>query len=79
MTAPQGPQVDDLTYLLYGNSGREVDEWQGQLAISTITQLANAYTRGVGFTDGVPNADIAAVIVTAAGAIGGQSEADSGR
>jgi hypothetical protein len=34
--------------------------------LSTITQLANAYTRGVGFTNGVPNADIAAVILTAA-------------
>jgi hypothetical protein len=39
---------------------------QGAEVLSTVTQLANAYTRGVGFTDGVPNADIAAVIKTAA-------------
>lgn len=34
--------------------------------ISTVTQLASAYTRGVGFTSGVPNADIAAVVLAAA-------------
>ncbi len=28
--------------------------------------MANPYTRGVGFTSGVPNADISAVILTAA-------------
>jgi hypothetical protein len=28
--------------------------------------MASAYTRGQGFSDGVPNADIAAVILTAA-------------
>ena len=34
--------------------------------LSTVQQLANAYTRGVGFTSGVPNADISAVILSAA-------------
>lgn len=63
------PQVSDLTGLLYGASGRAVDSVQGAEALATVTQLANAYTRGVGFstTDGqlIPNADIAAVILTA--------------
>ncbi|MGY4709063.1 hypothetical protein ACXDF8_05770 [Mycolicibacterium sp. CBM1] len=31
-----------------------------------VTQIARAYTRDGGFTEGVPNADIAAVITTAA-------------
>lgn len=31
-----------------------------------VTQMARAYTRDGGFTDGVPNAEIAAVITTAA-------------
>lgn len=30
-----------------------------------ITAMARAYTRGVGFTDGAPNEEIAAVITTA--------------
>lgn len=30
-----------------------------------MTQLVNAYTRGVGFTAGVPNADLSAVILGA--------------
>jgi hypothetical protein len=33
--------------------------------IGIVTQMAKAYTRGVGFTGDVPNAQIAAVIVTA--------------
>jgi hypothetical protein len=59
------PTVSDLTNLLYGGSGRTVDATQGAAALSTVTQLANAYTRGVGFVDGVPNADISSVILTA--------------
>ncbi|TXI63086.1 hypothetical protein [Mycolicibacterium mageritense] len=31
-----------------------------------VTQMARAYTRDSGFSDGVPNADIASVITTAA-------------
>lgn len=60
------PQVSDLTALLYGDSGQTVDPSAGAAALGAVAQLANAYTRGVGFTAGVPNADIAAVIVTAA-------------
>ncbi len=67
VTSPSpAPTVADLTALLYGASGTAVDSTQGAEVISTVTQLANAYTRGVGFTDGVPNSDIAAVILTAA-------------
>jgi hypothetical protein len=55
-----------LTALLYGASGTTVDATQGAEVISTVTQLASGYTRGVGFTSGVPNADIAAVILSAA-------------
>jgi hypothetical protein len=60
------PQVSDLTELLYGASGQAVDSEQGAQVLATVTQLANAYTRGVGFTAGTPNADISAVILTAA-------------
>jgi len=60
------PEVSDLTALLYGDSGTTVDSTQGAGVLSTVTQLANAYTRGVGFTDGVPNADISAVVLMAA-------------
>jgi hypothetical protein len=60
------PQVADLTALLYGDSGQTVDSEQGTQVLATVTQLANAYTRGVGFTDSVPNEDISAVVTTAA-------------
>lgn len=60
------PQVSDLTELLYGDSGTVVDPEQGAQALATINQLASAYCRGVGFTAGVPNADISAVILAAA-------------
>jgi hypothetical protein len=33
---------------------------------AVVTQMARAYTRDSGFADGVPNADIASVITTAA-------------
>jgi hypothetical protein len=55
-----------LTALLYGASGQTVDAEQGAQVLATVGQLANAYTRGVGFTSGVPNADISAVILSAA-------------
>jgi hypothetical protein len=59
------PTVADLTGLLYGASGQTVDATKGAEVLSTVTQLANAYTRGVGFTNGQPNADISTVILTA--------------
>lgn len=45
--------------------GRTVGESQGAAVLSVITSLASAYTRGVGFDDGVPNDEIKAVILTA--------------
>ena len=59
------PEVSDLTALLYGDSGQTVDSEQGAEVLATVTQLASAYTRAQGFSDGVPNADISAVILTA--------------
>ncbi|HWF28709.1 MAG TPA: hypothetical protein VG327_10085 [Mycobacterium sp.] len=60
MTAPQ---ASDLQTFLGANAS--VDPTQGAAAIAYVTQLVNAYTRGVGFTNGVPNADLAAVILGA--------------
>ncbi len=34
--------------------------------LSIVSALASAYTRGIGFTDGVPNVEIRAVILSAA-------------
>lgn len=34
--------------------------------LSIVSAMASAYTRGQGFTDGVPNAEIRAVILSAA-------------
>lgn len=42
-----------------------VDTSQATSVIAVVTSQASAYTRGEGFTDGVPNADISAVILTA--------------
>jgi hypothetical protein len=60
------PQVADLTALLYGDSGQTVDSEQGAQVLAAVTQIAQAYTRGVGWTGSTPNADISAVILTAA-------------
>lgn len=38
---------------------------QSTSVIGVVTSMASAYTRGVGFTDGVPNSDISSVILTA--------------
>lgn len=46
--------------------GRTVSSEQGQAVLSIITAMASAYTRGQGFTNGVPNAEIRAVILAAA-------------
>ena len=46
--------------------GGTVSSEQGQAVLSIITAMASAYTRGQGFTAGVPNAEIRAVILAAA-------------
>jgi hypothetical protein len=43
-----------------------VDTGQATSVLAVVTSMASAYTRGVGFTEGVPNSDISAVILTAA-------------
>jgi hypothetical protein len=45
--------------------GREVNAEQADAVISVVTAQASAYTRGQGFTDGEPNTDVRAVILSA--------------
>lgn len=45
--------------------GRDLDTIKALQHLEMVTAFARAYTRGRGFTDGVPADDIAAVIVTA--------------
>ncbi|SLL01491.1 Uncharacterised protein [Mycobacteroides abscessus subsp. abscessus] len=57
--------ADLLTRQGCGDDGPE-DDAALRASVDAITGLARAYTRGRGFTDAGPNADISAVIVTAA-------------
>ena len=57
------PTASDLQSFLGANAA--VDPAQGAAVIAYVTQLVNANTRGVGFTAGVPNADLSAVILGA--------------
>lgn len=45
--------------------GRTVSSEQGAAVLQVVTAMASAYTRGAGFTNGVPNAEIRAVILAA--------------
>jgi hypothetical protein len=45
-----------------------------ETVVPIVTVMARAYTRGRGFTDGEPNEVIAAVIVTAAARLAGNTE-----
>ena len=71
------PTVTDLLYLV---DARTSGQYQGNLAylnwpqkvkdragavLEIITNIARSYTRGVGFNNGEPNAELAAVILTA--------------
>ena len=50
---------DPTIYLELGALlGRAVTPEQGAAVLQVITAMASAYTRGVGFTDGVPNDEI---------------------
>lgn len=62
MAAVTGQTV--ANFLGQGADGGLVTLAQDHAAI--VTQMARAYTRDGGFTDGVPNVEIAAVITTAA-------------
>jgi hypothetical protein len=68
VTAPtQLPQASDLQNFLGANAS--VDSTQAAALISYIAQLVSGYTRGVGFTDGIPNQDLWFVILGAAARI----------
>ncbi|BBY47754.1 hypothetical protein MARA_12220 [Mycolicibacterium arabiense] len=55
------------TYLDLGDlMGRTVRPEQGEAVIQNITAMVKAYTRGVGFANGVPNDELRAVILSAA-------------
>jgi len=62
MAAVTGQRVADF---LGGGADANLVTLAGSHA-EVVTQMCRAYTRDVGFHDGVPNADIASVIVTAA-------------
>ncbi len=65
MTAPTAlPQASDLAAFL-GPSAPEVDSTQAAALIAYVAQLVSAATRGVGFTAGVPNADLWQLILGA--------------
>ena len=55
------PTTNDLaTYV-----GQAVNEDQAEAVIAVVSALAASYTRGAGFTDGVPADDLWAVILSA--------------
>lgn len=56
------PTVADLGSF----TGRELSADQANAVLSVVTAMASAYTRGQGFTDGVPNGDVRAAILSAA-------------
>ncbi|KAA0083272.1 hypothetical protein CIW52_12615 [Mycolicibacterium sp. P9-64] len=56
------PTSEDLGALL----GRDLDSGQAVQILAVVTAMASAYTRDIGFVDGVPNDGIRAVILTAA-------------
>jgi len=47
----------------------DVDTATAMLVLKVATDAARTYTRGQGFTDGVPGDDVAAVILTSAGRV----------
>ncbi len=55
------PTVSSLAALM----GRAVPEEQGAAVLAIVSALASSWTRGGGFTAGVPADDIRAVILTA--------------
>lgn len=55
------PTAADLSALL----GSTVDTAQANAVIGIVSAMASSYTRGVGFDDGEPAADLAAVVKTA--------------
>ena len=61
------PTVDDLAaFLGRDDMGDAVSYYQVDSVLSIVTAMAKSYTRGQGFTGGVPADDLGAVILTAA-------------
>lgn len=60
MSAPTVQNVLDLLSTSPAPTDAQVTQ-----ALSVVTNIAHAYTRGVGFDDGGPNDEIASVIVLA--------------
>lgn len=58
------PTAADIAAFLGQSGDPTVAALAGQ-HLPIVTAMARAYTRGVGFTDGAPNEEIAAVITTA--------------
>lgn len=58
------PTAADIAAFLGQSGDPTVAALAGQ-HLPIVTAMARAYTRGVGFTDGTPNEEIAAVITTA--------------
>jgi hypothetical protein len=56
------PTATDLGALL----GRTVGAEQASAVLGIVTSMAKSYVRGQGFSGGVPNDELAAVILTAA-------------
>jgi len=58
------PTATDVQNLLGPN--QDVDSGQATVILPVVTAQCSAYTRGVGFdSDGVPNSDLSAVILSA--------------
>lgn len=55
------PTADDLA----AYSGRTVSATQAAAVIGVVKAMVSAHTRGVGFADGEPNDELAAVILSA--------------
>lgn len=59
------PTATDVQNFLGPN--QDVDSGQATAILSVVTAMCSAYTRGIGFdSDGVPNSDLSAVILSAA-------------
>ena len=57
------PNPDDLSAFM---DRHQVDWDQAEAALTIVSAMASAYTRGRGFVDGVPGDDVRAVILSAA-------------
>lgn len=57
------PTATDVQKFLGPN--QVVDSDQATAILSVVSSMCSAYTRGCGFTDGIPNAEVAAVILSA--------------